>query len=228
MQPCFEQEKHQYCESRLECFKGSFLFEMIPAGSVLYIPDGGVELIWDDTVKKYQSLTSSSGILQLDWKGHSVFGIHLDKAHDYLYKDGRMERFWRDMNMFSCRMEKLAFSEKNLFHIIEEKSRHPVLLYGMQQMNTANGCVAIEQIANKWGYSARQLERLFKAYLNITPKQYSQYCRLAGAIEKMKDSDFESFRRLSSVLGYSDSSHFQREFKRFFHMTPREFKTLYL
>lgn len=228
MQPCFEQEKHQYHESRLEYWKESIFYEMLPAGPVVYIPNGGLDLIWDATICQQQILTCKSGILQLDWKGHSILGIHLDKSDDYFYEDKQVEMFWREMHMLCSSMERITFCKKNLSHMIGRKSRHPVLLYGMQQMNAANGCIVIEEIANERGYSARQFERIFKAYLNITPKQYSQYCRLTGAIEKMKDSDFESFRQLSSMLGYSDSSHFQREFKRFFHITPKEFKALYL
>lgn len=228
MQPCFEQEKHQYHENRLEHFKESFLYEMLPAGSIVYIPDGGADIIWDSTTLEYHVLTCKSGILQLDWKGHSVLGIHLDEAYDYSYKEEGLKIFLENMHMLGSWAEKLVFCNRSLKQVIEKKSRHPVLLYGMKQMTAMSGCVTVEGIANDRGYSVRQLERLFKEYLHITPKQYGQYCRLLEGVEKMKHSDFESFRQLSVILGYSDTSHFQREFKRFFQVTPKEFKALYL
>lgn len=228
MQPCLEQEKHQYHENRLEHFKGSFLYGLLPVSPIVYIPNGGVDLLWDSTTLEYHVLSCQNAILKLGWNGHSIWGIHLDENYEYSYEEEGVGMLLKSMDMLCSWHEKLAFCDRSLGHVIEKKPRHPVLLYGMQQEALTDGCITIEEIANDRGYSVRQLERLFKASLHITPKKYGQYCRLLKSIEKMKCSDFESFSRLSVSLGYSDTSHFQREFKRFFQMTPKEFKQLYL
>lgn len=228
MQPCFEQEKHQYHENRLEHFKGSCLYGLLPVCPVIYIPNGGMDFLYDSTTQEHHVLSCRNEILKLDWNGHFVLGIHLDENYEYSYREEEVEMFLKSMQMLGSWSEKLAFCDGNLRHVIERRTRHPVLLYGMQQTDFTDGCMAVEEIANDRGYSVRQLERLFQASLHITPKQYGQYCRLRKGIEKMKGSDFENFSRLSASLGYSNASHFQREFKRFFQMTPKEFKEFYL
>lgn len=78
----------------------------------------------------------------------------------------------------------------------------------------------ITEIANDTGYSARLIQKEFLKEFGITPKRYQINCRLEHVLKTMvKEQD--TYRWFET--GYYDQSHFYRDFKRYFTMTPTAF-----
>lgn len=78
----------------------------------------------------------------------------------------------------------------------------------------------INDIADEIGYSSRFIQKEFLKEYGITPKRYQINCRLEQLLKAMlKEQD--TYRWLET--GYYDQSHFYRDFKRYFTMTPSEF-----
>ncbi|HHR6077960.1 TPA: helix-turn-helix transcriptional regulator [Providencia alcalifaciens] len=78
----------------------------------------------------------------------------------------------------------------------------------------------ITEIADDIGYSARLVQKEFLKEFGITPKRYQINCRLEQVMKTMvKEQD--TYRWFET--GYYDQSHFYRDFKRYFTMTPSAF-----
>jgi AraC-like DNA-binding protein len=73
----------------------------------------------------------------------------------------------------------------------------------------------------------RQLERLFKETYSYGPKQFCRKERILYMLEYMLEHSGSRIQWAVEQAGYSDRSHFQREFQHFFGMTPVQFLQKY-
>ncbi|MCZ4294670.1 helix-turn-helix domain-containing protein [Vibrio sinaloensis] len=79
-----------------------------------------------------------------------------------------------------------------------------------------------EQIAQAAFISQRQLERLFKHYLNTSPNHYLRQLQLNYAHTLIHDEKLHSVQKISESCGFSDSNYFSKCYKQRFLLTPRE------
>ena len=84
----------------------------------------------------------------------------------------------------------------------------------VDQIIGSRGIIDIESIANENGVSTRQLERLFKKVVGVSPKFYARIIRSSN-IFKVMDSDDQSWVKVALKSGYFDQSHFIKNFKEF-------------
>jgi AraC-like DNA-binding protein len=87
-----------------------------------------------------------------------------------------------------------------------------------------NGAVSIRELLETHGMHARQLERAFLAEIGVTAKVLSRIVRFNHAkrqIERNPEIDPSS---LSHECGYADQSHFTRNLREMFAVTPAQFK----
>lgn len=64
----------------------------------------------------------------------------------------------------------------------------------------------------------------FKKYIGITPKQYQRVLRFNDVFTQMQSDQFLSWSDIAHRCGYSDQSHFIREFKSFSGLIPKSFR----
>jgi len=81
-----------------------------------------------------------------------------------------------------------------------------------------------EHIACASFVSVRQLERLFRNYLQTSPNQYLKNKRLHHAQNILIDFPHYSVQKVADISGFSDSNYFSKCFKHYFGMSPRAFK----
>lgn len=81
--------------------------------------------------------------------------------------------------------------------------------------------LSTDDIANLVGLSRRQLERLFKQYLNSLPSRYYLELRLQRARQLLLDTN-HSIVQVGLMCGFSSGSHFSTAFGALFGNTPRE------
>jgi PAS domain S-box-containing protein len=96
----------------------------------------------------------------------------------------------------------------------------PVLHYIMQNYR---GHIAVEDLAEITGMSVRQLERRFKSLFRVTPVVYVNRHRVQKACLALRNSE-ASVTDVALQVGFYDSSHFVRQFRRFMGMTPTEYR----
>lgn len=74
------------------------------------------------------------------------------------------------------------------------------------------GRMSVAGVAEQHGLTTRSLQRLFRDYVGLTPKQVLQRARLHEAVERVAERS-EPAADLAYDLGYSDQSHFTNAFK---------------
>ncbi|MCE7518065.1 GlxA family transcriptional regulator [Vreelandella titanicae] len=77
------------------------------------------------------------------------------------------------------------------------------------------------ELAEHLGISRRQLERLFKKYLQAVPSRYYLDLRLQEARKQLRDSD-RPVGDIAFATGFSSGAHFSTAYRHHFGMTPRE------
>lgn len=81
---------------------------------------------------------------------------------------------------------------------------------------------SIERIADQYKVSPRFMRRYFLRYVGISPKLYGRIARFQQGLQIM-NGNIDSLTDLSYRLGYSDQSHFIRDFKAFSDVTPSDY-----
>jgi AraC-like DNA-binding protein len=77
----------------------------------------------------------------------------------------------------------------------------------------------IEQLAHELGMSVSSLQHRFKAVTAMSPQQFQKHLRLQEARRLMLGEDLDAASAASRV-GYQDASHFNREYKSLFGVSP--------
>ena len=81
----------------------------------------------------------------------------------------------------------------------------------------------VNQVARDTGYSVRQLERIFRDYVGVSPKEYLLISRFIDVKSKLLLRSNLSLLELAADNGFHDHAHLTHVFKRFAGITPSEF-----
>lgn len=98
--------------------------------------------------------------------------------------------------------------------------RHPKLAQVIEWMEESiEEPVSPSQLASDVGMSTRQLERLFRRYLNRSPKRYYMELRLQKARNLLLQTDM-SVINVALACGFTSPSHFSKCYRAHFETTP--------
>jgi len=98
--------------------------------------------------------------------------------------------------------------------------RHPKLSQVIQIMETSiEDPVSPPDLASVVGMSTRQLERLFRRYLNRSPKRYYMELRLQKARNLLMQTDM-SVINVALACGFTSPSHFSKCYRAQYNTTP--------
>ena len=98
--------------------------------------------------------------------------------------------------------------------------RHPKLSRVIQIMETAiEDPISPATLARDVGMSTRQLERLFRRYLNRSPKRYYMELRLQKARNLLMQTDM-SVINVALACGFASPSHFSKCYRSHYNTTP--------
>lgn len=98
--------------------------------------------------------------------------------------------------------------------------RHPKLSQVIQMMEQAiEEPISPADLAEEVGMSTRQLERLFRRYLNRSPKRYYMELRLSKARNLLMQTDM-SVINVALACGFASPSHFSKCYRAHYATTP--------
>ena len=85
--------------------------------------------------------------------------------------------------------------------------------------------LSLDQLAGLGGISRRQLERLFRGYLDDTPSGYYLKLRLKRARHLLEQTDM-SVMQVAMACGFVSAPYFSRAYRGLFGRSPREDRRL--
>ena len=92
-----------------------------------------------------------------------------------------------------------------------------------QMLHLQQGNFRLTELAEHCGLSARQLQRAFRDTLGTTPKTLARAIRFEEIRKRLMFDPDQSLTALGHEFGFTDQSHFIRDFKELADRTPGEF-----
>lgn len=113
------------------------------------------------------------------------------------------------------------FNYFNQFFLERIKSKNTPLQSILSDIHSTNGQVNIYELSKRNFTTKRQLERNFKKYIGLSPKEYSNIIRFQTALSLIKNTkQHQSLLNIAFECGYYDHSHLSKEIKRFTGLSP--------
>lgn len=152
--------------------------------------------------------TCSGGTAPIDMMLHltaSRYGQTLAKQISAQFIVGRVRPAEHPQNVPLA--ARLGFSRKELIHASELMEAH------------IEEPLSLDQIAQKVGLSQRQLQRMFKHYMALSPVQYYLQLRLRRGREWLSQTSM-SIMSVTVACGFQSSCHFSRAYREQFGHAP--------
>lgn len=83
--------------------------------------------------------------------------------------------------------------------------------------------IKLEQLSGLCCMSPNYFHKIFKSALNTTPADYIALLRMNAALQLLIDERL-SIKNIAYELGFTDDAHFCRAFKKYYRITPGEYK----
>jgi len=118
-----------------------------------------------------------------------------------------------------------AFIEKLLCHTdVSPLSNDKIYENATALIEAYGGQIQVGELAHILSVNSRMIERRFKATLGFSPKMFIRLVRFQRIVDKLRSSP--TSRRLTDIaheFGYTDQSHFIRDFKALSGVLPSSF-----
>lgn len=105
-----------------------------------------------------------------------------------------------------------------LAHVAYAQEQSPLVNTSLAILAQTHGQRSIQQVAESVYVSTRQLERLFKTEVGLSPKKFARLMRIRQARVTLKQDG--TLTHVAHTHGFYDQAHFIREFSSVIGMTP--------
>jgi AraC-like DNA-binding protein len=96
----------------------------------------------------------------------------------------------------------------------------PRVARALAQLMAAGGAVSMEALGRAVGASPRNLQRLFRDWVGLGPKQVGRILRFQAVLACVERRDALDWAAVAHELGYADQSHLIRDAAAFAGLTP--------
>jgi AraC-like DNA-binding protein len=111
----------------------------------------------------------------------------------------------------------------NSYFLDRKRSNHQGLQPVLNDIHMSKGKLSIYEISKRNFTTVRQLERIFKTHIGLTPKEYVKIIRFQSALAMMSDiSQKKSLSDIAFECGFYDHAHLSNEIKRHTGLTPSQ------
>ena len=212
----------------------------------IIIPDGCLDIIFEvnKRTNDYNSFivgTMSKPIVTLpDFSEKQIYAIRFNPAGAYSFFRNHLDDFTDlmiDFKSVSKNLEKelatIFLSEKSLYEKIKHLDRfflryfsewrqNVVIMNSLANIFSAKGNMEIKKLAQDQYVSERHLNRMFKQWIGLSPKEFTKIIRFQNALRNVFLSDKVNWASLATESGYHDQAHLINEFKTFSGITPTQ------
>jgi AraC-like DNA-binding protein len=154
------------------------------------------------------------------------FPFSLDEINDYSIKIFDIFKDWSEYedNFFSSTdaVQRIRIIEKFLLKKIINRNyqQYELVKSCINEITKAKGTLPLNNIYSHYNVSEKTIQRLFKQYVGITPKMFSEYIRIGNTVELVKSK--MNSTEVSYEAGYYDQSHCIKKLKTYTGCTPIE------
>lgn len=217
-----------YMQYALDDRGDSFCYEWVLDAEAIYIPDGRLHFFCN--LDKGESVCLAYSDVAVTWEatGERMFGVCIGNRYQAQYEQSRVEKWLEGLGEQDSFENRAEYCNAGFKAACGCSPAHPVLCHAVEQLVRTRGRAAVEDIAGEMGYTPRHLQRIFLEAFSFGPKRLGQYIRLQNVTDILRRFPERRLKDVAEQAGYSDQSHFQREFKRFAGMTPKEFIFRYI
>lgn len=103
----------------------------------------------------------------------------------------------------------------------DDDATAPEVAYALARLRATRGSARVETIAAEVGWSRRHLAARFREAVGLPPKALGRLVRVEDAAQRVRAGD--PLAEVAYRAGYSDQSHFNRDFRELVGCTPTEF-----
>ena len=111
-----------------------------------------------------------------------------------------------------------------LSYITSGRTPNEMLLNILEHIKKEHGIMSAGEISRLFNISTRSLERKFRDYIGISPKEFLQITRLNHALQLIQNKQSFSLTRISYLSGYYDQSHFIKDIEKICGFPPGAMK----
>jgi AraC-like DNA-binding protein len=119
--------------------------------------------------------------------------------------------------------ERMRLFESFLLRRSDGGALEPRIAEAVTLIERKQGRIAVTEISERVGWSARQLERQFLWRIGLGPKAFSRTIRFQTLLQIAKSGSRPDWAALALDCGFFDQAHLIREFKRFSGEPPEVF-----
>lgn len=141
---------------------------------------------------------------------------YLDARHHFSKLKNMLEPLLFDVAGIE---QRAAIAQRFLLQQIHLKRENRIVMDSVAVILRGRGNVKMAQLAKEACTSSRQMERLFKQYLGVPPKQFSSLARYQYLWNTAVNGNHFSILDEVHRLGYTDQAHLLNDFRRF-HTMP--------
>lgn len=119
---------------------------------------------------------------------------------------------------------RIEIFESFLAKRISENARlHPAISMALRRFEDE---AELSEVVRDSGHSHRHFISLFRSAVGLSPKRYLRIARFQRALVRMQSRPTSSLSHVAIDTGYSDQSHFTREFRAIANISPSQYREL--
>ncbi|MBC3301944.1 AraC family transcriptional regulator [Pseudomonas sp. SWRI18] len=220
-----------------------YAFDVDLSADLLAVPDGCVDIVFDcdatrPTVRICGTPLEAQRVELL--QGHHYFGVRFapgvipgfinvmaedltEQEWDLLQVSAFAQRIFENIVNAPLLQDQIKlFNDYLAPRLMGRTSKLTAMV--IQQALTHRGDLRIQQLEDLSGYTSRTIHRQFSQDTGVSPKTFCRIIRCQAALESLNTRHDVSFSELALDLGFSDQSHFLRDFKKLVSTTPCDYQ----
>ncbi len=137
--------------------------------------------------------------------------------------NGELFDLREDLLTASSSSDKFAVAETWLNSRYDEKLAAPQSIVDVIELLQAEPASKLKEVISSYSGTHKHLISQFKKFIGIPPKHFQRILRFNDVFIQMQTDQFLSWSDIANLCGYSDQSHFIREFKCFSGFNPESY-----
>jgi AraC-like DNA-binding protein len=156
----------------------------------------------------------------------SIFGIDASELTDsYInlddYTNSHRSEILNEESNISQKIR--LISEFLMAQIERHRKPEAKIRFIIEKLSTDHTASCLKDLCREMYLSERTLERIMKAHTGVSPKQFFRISRFQAALHHMSEKPFSNLSEIAYAYGYSDQSHYIRDFRALSGISPKQF-----